>query len=194
MSNVTDIDHGWDAVIRALELADTAVAKVGIQSNAGRHDKSKIDMATLGAVQEYGASINVKAGTTTLYNRVKKNGDMKAGFVRKKRSNFARDVAVKAHTINIPARPFMREGTDKATDAVNEKTEQVAKRIMNGTMSVHQGLKIMGQVVERSIKDNMSHGGFKPNAKSTTRKKKSATPLIDTGRLRQSITTVVSYE
>lgn len=194
MSNVTDIDHGWDAVVRALELADTAVAKVGIQSNAGRHDKSKMDMAKLGAVQEFGADINIKAHTSTIYNRVKKNGDMKAGFVRKKRSNFARDVGVKAHTIHIPERPFMREGTDKAMNDVNEKTEQVASRIMNGTMSVHQGLNLMGQIVEKSIKDNMSHGGFKQNAKSTVRKKKSATPLIDTGRLRQSITTVVSYE
>lgn len=150
-------------------------------------------MAHLGAVQEFGASINIKARQATIYNKLLKNGNLgsQGRFVKKKKSNFARSVSIGSHTINIPARPFMREGIDKNMNNINKLSEDLAGRIIDRKVNIRRSLKLIGQEAEKGIKNNMSSGDFTPNAASTLKKKKSSTPLIDTGRLRQSITSVV---
>lgn len=64
------------------------------------------------AAQQLGAKIDKPARRQTIYQRYNdKTGDI-TGFVKRKASNFARDVDVGAHTIVIPARPYL--GLDDA--------------------------------------------------------------------------------
>lgn len=193
MSYVKDIDLGWGEILKNLSESDATSVKVGIQSTAGQAADGKISMAHLGAVQEFGGDIKVGAGSTTVYHKVLKSGNFARGgrFVKKSKSNFARTVSVGAHKISIPSRPFMREGLDKNKNEITSLSTDLAGRILDGKTSVNQALKLLGQQAEKGIKDNMSSGGFTPNAASTVKHKKSDTPLIDTGRLRQSITSVV---
>ncbi len=193
MSYVKDIDLGWGEILKELSETDATSVKVGIQSTAGQVNSGKISMAHLGAIQEFGGDIKVGASEGTVYHKVFKNCNFaRSGrFVKKSKSNFARNVSIGAHKISIPSRPFMREGLDKNKNAITDLSTDLAGKILEGKTSVNQALKLIGQKAEKGIKDNMSSGGFAPNAASTIKKKKSSTPLIDTGHLRQSITSVV---
>ena len=57
---------------------------------------------------------------------------------------------------------------------------------MNG-VSAEQVLKDIGIFQKDLIQDKIKEGDFAPNAESTVRKKGSSKPLIDTGRMRQSV-------
>ena len=64
------------------------------------------------AIQHEGGTIKREARRQTIFQRYnEKTGDL-TGFVPRRRSNFARDVEVKAHEITVPARPWM--GIDDA--------------------------------------------------------------------------------
>ena len=65
----------------------------------------------------------------------------------------------------------MREGAEEAHDGATAET--VLKRV--GALGV------------RLVQEKIVSGSFKPNAPSTIRKKGSDKPLIDTGRMRQSV-------
>ena len=147
--SVKDIDLGWGKILADMEKLDATYAKVGIQTTAGSvPGNSSMNMATLGAIHEYGGS-------------------------------------------KIPQRPFIRQGLESGMSKIKSISDSVAGRVLDGTISTRNALELVGMAGESAIKDNMSSGNFTPNAPSTIKKKKSDTPLIDTGHLRQSITTVV---
>lgn len=95
-------------------------------------------------------------------------------------------------TDDIPERSFLR---DTLTIKKAEIEASIAKRIglaLTGKISIDEvhertGLQVVGMCQERIAQ------GIQPgNAPSTIAKKKSATPLIDTGQLRSAITHEVS--
>lgn len=68
------------------------------------------------AIHQLGGEINVPERQQTIYQHYDKRTDtFDPKFRTKKRSNFARDFTVKAHTIPIPARPYL--GIDDADRA-----------------------------------------------------------------------------
>ena len=83
------------------------------------------------AIQEYGGTIHREAREQTIYNRISAAGDFKQGFVRKSRSNFARDVHVGAHDIVIPARSYLRsslaENQTMIQDEINAATKKATQ-------------------------------------------------------------------
>ena len=52
-------------------------------------------------------------------------------------------------------------------------------------------MKEIGAFQKGLIQERIVEGSFTTNAEATIRKKKSATPLIDTGRMRQSVNFVI---
>jgi hypothetical protein len=86
---------------------------------------------------------------------------------------------------NIPARPFMRKTMSSRTLA--NTVSRVAARYYKGSIDLAQALGMIGVVgvgeVQRSIGSNIPP----PNKPRTIKRKKSDRTLIDTGRLRQSI-------
>ncbi len=61
-----------------------------------------------GRIHQLGGTIERKASTRTLYFKIdKKTGKVGDRFVKKARSDFAQDVEVKEHAIEIPARPYL---------------------------------------------------------------------------------------
>jgi hypothetical protein len=87
----------------------------------------------------------------------------------------------------IPSRPFLRQSIDKNGALIANACKQLITAIVKGEATAETALKGIGALqvglVQREIRD----GGFAPNADSTRAKKGSATPLIDTGRMRQSV-------
>lgn len=60
------------------------------------------------AIHQLGGEIKKKERLHTIYQRYDAKTDtLDQKFRKKSKSNFARDVTVKAHVINIPARPFL---------------------------------------------------------------------------------------
>ena len=71
-------------------------------------------------------------------------------------------------TSTAPSRPFLRKSVDENAD-----------------------LKQIGVFGVGLVQEKIESGSYEPNAPSTIRKKKSDKPLIDTGRMRQSVKYVI---
>lgn len=93
-------------------------------------------------------------------------------------------------TVNMPARPFLRRSVDDNEGRINSFLQSKKRDLINGR-SGEQILKEIGIFQKDLIQEKISSGDFAPNAPSTARKKGSSKPLIDTGRMRQSVNYVI---
>ena len=88
----------------------------------------------------------------------------------------------------IPERSFLRSVTDARQEEIGARAEAAVGRVLDGgdvakelgLIGLEHAGKIQQAIADRTI-------GGPPNAESTIREKKSSTPLIRDGRLRQSI-------
>ena len=121
-------------------------------------------------------------------------------------NEFGTDSAGKNKNVVIPERSFIRAGTDEAKDEFRKFLRDGTIKVLKGKLTKRQLIGRLGLLGEKKIKEKMVAGPFVPNAPSTMRKKgkgkgvafsEIATkqtgsgvnkPLIDTGRLRGSIT------
>lgn len=94
-------------------------------------------------------------------------------------------------THTIPARPFLSQAFDSNQERVVAFIKAQHALVVTGKKSVDDALKAIGLYFEGVVKKTMASGKFAPIKKETIRRKKSSKPLIDTGRLRQSITSKV---
>jgi len=93
-------------------------------------------------------------------------------------------------TVRIPARPFLRQSVDGNVDKVKSAMAKQAQAIAKGG-NAQDALNALGVMQKGLVQGSMSRGSFAPNAPSTVRKKGSSKPLIDTGKMRQSVSFVV---
>lgn len=89
-------------------------------------------------------------------------------------------------TANMPSRPFLRKSVDENESKINSFVQSQKKALVNGE-SADQILKEIGIFQKDLIQEKITEGDFEPNAESTVRRKGSSKPLIDTGRMRQSV-------
>lgn len=89
-------------------------------------------------------------------------------------------------TEHIPSRPFMRQSIDGNADKITEFMQSKVDEIIGGK-TADQVLKEIGIFQKGLVQETIKEGDFAPNAPATIRKKGSATPLIDTGLMRQSV-------
>ena len=174
----------------AKEMAKEYNIKVGLIASKGGNDtvSDNLDLAGLGAVQEFGCEINVTPKMR--------------GYLAK-----ALDIHLRKNTtkINIPARSWLQ--------APMQRTEDLLKSIKNKTQLIGEEIKLQEMIIKEygdlGILDELAHavgvsavelikkgfdtGGFgewQPNSPATVRAKGSAKPLIDEGYLKSKI----SYE
>lgn len=159
-NTVTDRDLGYADALGALkELAAGRFVVVGIRSGAGGEDLGDgFNLASLAAVHEFGT-----------------------------------DRAGRGRNMVIPERSFLRSTVDAQREAIADRMESAAGRVLDGASDVDRELGLLGVFVAGKVQQAIADRtiGGPPNAESTTRPrpsgKGSSTPLIDTGRLRQSI-------
>ena len=89
-------------------------------------------------------------------------------------------------TQHIPARPFVRQTTDNNRWAWGSMAARLEDRVAHG-MDPHQALEILGNKAEGDMKATIGRGHFAPNAPNTIKQKGSSQPLIETGRMRNSV-------
>ncbi len=102
------------------------------------------------------------------------------------------DVAVwnEFGTEHMPSRPFMR-------DTLRNNKDEIKSMLASGMKSMiasgdaEKTFNMVGSKVKGMVQQEIRDGEFEPNAPSTIKQKGSSHPLIDTGRMRQSVVYVV---
>jgi len=95
-------------------------------------------------------------------------------------------------TDRIPERPFLRWTLSEHKGYFPELGKALLSALKNPQRDYKKYLRAVGVIAEQDIRSMIdSATGFDPNAESTIRKKGSAHPLIDTGLLRQAITSAL---
>lgn len=93
-------------------------------------------------------------------------------------------------TIKSPSRPFLRKSVDENEEKINHFLQSKKADLLQGK-SAEQVLKEIGLFQKDLIQEKITEGSFTPNVASTVRKKGSNKPLVDTGRMRQSVNYVI---
>lgn len=94
-------------------------------------------------------------------------------------------------TATIPSRPFMRDSVDKHADQINAFIVAQKKLFAQGKITAEQMLNAIGVFQKGLVQNEIVDGEFVPNAPSTIKRKGSDRPLIDTGKMRQSVNYVI---
>lgn len=98
--------------------------------------------------------------------------------------------APKAH---IPARPFFRSAfTGDGGNALRAFTERLARAVVSERVDVPQALGLLGAWAASAIKRRIRSNIPPPLALATIKRKGSSKTLIDTGRMLNSVTWVVT--
>ena len=160
-------DLGRAAIEREVRLSRRLVALVGIPGDAqnpvdAKGNPARINMASLAYILEKGSPVN-----------------------------------------KIPPRPFMEETRKTSMKRVLGLMARLQKAISNGSSTAMAAIKKLGAAYEGEMKAIFTTGTFAPNSPITikggwmrnrvsgkafkVKGKGSSRPLIDTGRLRQSI-------
>lgn len=91
----------------------------------------------------------------------------------------------------IPERSFIRASVAENDRAYSDLVERYATAVLEGRMSEDRALGRLGARAAADMQRKISKGVDPANAPSTITAKGSSKPLVDTGRLRQSITFLV---
>lgn len=87
----------------------------------------------------------------------------------------------------IPSRPFLRQ-----TLAENqEKYTALFVKLFESGVSIDKIYEQIALIAQGDVQQNIANGKWTANAPSTIKRKKSSKPLIDTGKLRQSVKGIV---
>lgn len=170
------------------EMSKNYSVKVGLLAENGGSDEvsENLDLAGLGAVQEFGARIQVT-------EKMRKFLAYKLGIHLKKETT----------EIVIPARSWLQMPLERSQDLrakIKEKTQltkserELAELAITeygdygilGELAQAVGVSALEQIQEAF--DTEGFGEWTPNSPATIRAKGSEMPLIDTGNLRNSIT------
>lgn len=85
--------------------------------------------------------------------------------------------------IGVPERPFMIPAGNKAAN----KTINITVQSIAGGMDESQALSRAGIILKNAIQKEITNIKEPPNSPATIAKKGSSNPLIDTGKMRQSV-------
>ncbi len=89
---------------------------------------------------------------------------------------------------NIPERSFMRAGFDTNISKIEQQIELLLGQVMDLKLDAKGFYEAIGAVVTGIIQEYLTDLQEPPLSPVTIERKGSSNPLIDTGRLRQSIT------
>lgn len=92
---------------------------------------------------------------------------------------------------DIPPRPFMRNAWDKNQENIRTVQRKALEQVVAGKRTAADGLAIIGAWFQAAVQKEITSNTPPPNAPRTIEIKGSSRTLIDTGKLRQSITYVV---
>lgn len=90
--------------------------------------------------------------------------------------------------INIPERSYIRAGLDANRNKFIQQGSVLIRNVIEGKITAHRMFELLGEYLSGAIKQYMTDLSSPPLSSATIESKGSSNPLIDTGRLRDSIT------
>lgn len=94
-------------------------------------------------------------------------------------------------TSTAPSRPFLRQSVDNNESKISAFCQAQLKALLAGRTTAEEVLKKTAVFMKGLVQEAIKDGNFPANAPSTVKKKGSEKPLIDTGHMRQSVTTII---
>lgn len=175
---IRDIDKGFRSIVREVTKATEPYVNVGVLSDSAKYAQST-DIKRV----KISKKNQEEGGPTHKYEK---------GRSHTSTANLA-DVAtwMEFGTRSIPSRPFMKKAFDENFDRIFAFVKREHAAFIDGKQSMEDGLKKIGVFFEGLVKKTIASGSFKGLSAQTIRRKGSSKPLIDTGRLRQSISNQV---
>jgi len=162
-NRITDTSN----VSRLLEVLE-ALEKSYIQVGIFGEDDSEILM--IATVQEYGIKIDVTDKMRNYLNYI--------GIHLKKDTT----------EINIPERSFLRSSFDQNKNNIFERGNRLLRRVVHLEIPVYAFFEVLGQYIVGLVQEYLTSLSEPTNHPATIEHKGSSNPLVDTGRLRDSIT------
>ena len=161
------IDFGMENYLAELDK-DLTFVDVGILTKDGA--KGEFPLAQLATVQEFGTVIPVT--------------EKMRGFLGATGMHLKKDTK----EIVIPSRSYMRGTFDEEEAKILKQSDDLEFEILTKGRSKRSALSEIGQTHQNQIQRNMkTKGKYQANHPYTIAQKGSDNELIDTGRLRQSI-------
>ncbi|WP_213881206.1 hypothetical protein [Pseudomonas sp. dw_358] len=158
---------------------------IGIPAGSGEQDGMTI--ARLGAIHEFGATIDHPGGTQYGYTTEDDAHDGKVRFQSTGKGVMALGITG-PHQIIIPERSFLRAPLRAHTEDIKKAWRAIIPKVIKGELTLLNGLHQIGARASAFCRDAIKDGIAPANAASTIRKKGSSTPLIDQGILVSKIT------
>lgn len=181
-------------MIAQLEILDGKKIEVGVFE--GEH-------AWLAAINEYGCNITAKKAeylTVPVHPKAKgkKASDFKDLFfyesksgekflVREKGKDSIEVLYWLTKSVKIPERAFLRKGHDENIDKVMKNADNLIKQVTNGKMTAEECLDAIGQQLATKIKTYARNLDNPANSWATKEAKGKDNPLVDTGKMIDSI-------
>lgn len=187
MTASATVTGGQNIARRLRELEQKLQTKgvaVGLPADAGTHPEAGMSFAKLGAIHEFGATIDHPGGTPYMVTR---DG---VRFMPKSYADSGLRVT-KPHKIKIPERSFLRVPLRAAQDQIAADFKRLLKMVVRDKLTMTQALDQIGAKGAAISQQAISSGIAPPNTAATERRKGSTTPLMDKGHLRQAITWVL---
>lgn len=145
------------------ELSSTHL-EIGIFGDSGG------DILMIATVQEYGCNIKVT--------------DKMRGYLH----SIGIHLKKETKEIKIPERSFVRGSYDENKNKIIDNADKLLEKVINLELPVSVFFDTLGEYIVGLVQEYMTDLKSPPNHPATIANKKSSNPLIDTGRLRQSIT------
>lgn len=153
-----------DKILRVLEELSSTAVRIGILSSAGG------EILMIANVNEYGCDIDVT--------------EKMRGYFR---GVFGINIRKDTTKIKIPERSFIRSSYDENKGKFRTYDDYLGA-VLDMKISVQEFYQIIGNACVNTIKEYIRRGDFEPDSSLTLEQKKPKTkPLIDTGRLINSI-------
>jgi hypothetical protein len=93
--------------------------------------------------------------------------------------------------LGVPERSWLRAWFDENEAMIRNDLRRAAMRIIEGRLTQVQAAELLGAKYVAAIQTRIANGIAPPNAQVTIDRKKSSTPLIDTGQFRSAITSIM---
>jgi len=90
-------------------------------------------------------------------------------------------------SVHIPERAFLQNGHDENINNIMKHADKLIKQVAGGKMSADKCLDTIGQQLARKIKTYAKHLDSPPNWSGTSEAKGTDNPLVDTGKMIDSI-------
>ena len=184
--DIKDDRKDWDGMVKAVEGLQRASGNAVDIGVFGENDSTEVIIA---GAQEFGAKIDHPGGTPYGYKTESDARKGKVSFMAKG-EGFMLLGETSPHEIKIPERSFIRSTFDEQKSDIHGRIEKAKVQVVLGKLDKRDFLKQLGLLFQKKVvqKINSSKTWAEPNAPSTVAQKGSDHPLVDEGRLRQSIT------